>query len=91
MRVDEMRLDGNAIGGLLIELFGTDLTDSMGVCASCGSEDHVATLDVYVHAPGVVGRCRSCGAVMIRIVRSETRTWLDLSGTRTIEISADEP
>jgi len=86
MRVDEMRLDGNAIGGLLIELFGTDLTGSMGVCASCGAEGHVATLDVYVHAPGVVGRCRSCGAVMIRIVRSETRTWLDLSGTRTIEI-----
>ncbi len=47
----------------------------------------MATLDVYVHAPGVVGRCRSCGAVMIRIVRSETRTWLDLSGTRTIEIA----
>jgi hypothetical protein len=87
MRVDEMRLDGNAIGGLLIELFGTDLTDSMGVCASCGAEGHVATLDVYLHAPGVVGRCRSCGAVMIRIVRSETRTWLDLSGTRTIEIA----
>jgi hypothetical protein len=86
MTVDDMRLDGNAIGGLLIELFGTDLTDSMGVCASCGSRGHVATLDVYVHAPGVVGRCRSCGAVMIRIVRSETRTWLDLSGTRTIEI-----
>ena len=86
MRVDEMRLDGNAIGGLLIELFGTDLTGSMGVCGSCGAEDHVATLDVYVHAPGVVGRCRSCGAVMIRIVRSETKTWLDLSGTRTIEI-----
>ena len=88
MRVDEMRLDGNAIGGLLIELFGTDLTGSIGVCASCGAEGHVATLDVYMHAPGVVGRCRSCGAVMIRIVRSETRTWLDLSGTRTIEIAA---
>ena len=48
----------------------------------------MATLDVYVR-PGVVGRCRSCGAVMIRIVRSKTRTWLDLSGTRTIEIAAD--
>jgi hypothetical protein len=28
--------------------------------------------------------------VMIRIVRSETRTWLDLSGTRTIEIAVKE-
>jgi hypothetical protein len=86
MSVEETKLDGNAIGGLLIELFGTDLTGSTGVCASCGTEGYVGTLDVYMRAPGVVGRCRSCGAVMIRIVRSETRTWLDLSGTRTIEI-----
>jgi len=86
MNVEDMKLDGNAIGGLLFELLGTDLTGSMGVCGSCGAMGHVATLDVFVHAPGVVGRCRSCGAVMIRIVRSETRVWLDLSGTRTIEI-----
>jgi hypothetical protein len=91
MKVADMKLDGNAIGGLLIELFGTDVTASIGVCASCGAQDYVATLDVYVHAPGVVGRCRSCGAVMIRIVRTETRMWLDLSGTRTIEIVADNP
>jgi hypothetical protein len=90
MKVADMKLDGNAIGGLLIELFGTDVTASTGVCASCGAEDYVAKLEIYVHAPGVVGRCSSCGAVMIRIVRSETRTWLDLSGTRTIEIAADE-
>jgi Family of unknown function (DUF6510) len=90
MKIDDMKLDGNAIGGVLLELFGTDMTASMGVCASCGAEGQVATLDIYMRAPGIVGRCRSCGAVMIRIVRSETRTWLDLSGTRTIEIAADE-
>ena len=87
MRVDEMRLDGNAIGGLLIELFGMDLTGSMGVCASCGARGHVATLYVYVHAPGVVARCRSCEAVMLKIVRSESRIWLDMSGTQTLEIT----
>jgi Family of unknown function (DUF6510) len=89
MRVEDMKLDGNAIGGLLLELFGTDLTAATGICASCGAEGYVATLDVYVHAPGIVGRCRSCNAVMIRIVRSEARTWLDLSGTRSIEISLE--
>jgi uncharacterized protein DUF6510 len=84
--VADTKLDGNAIGGLLIEIFGTDVTGSLGVCASCGAEGHIATLDVYVHAPGIVARCRSCEAVMLKIVRSETRTWLDLSGTRTIEL-----
>jgi len=88
MSVADMKLDGNAIGGLLIEIFGRDLTASIGVCASCGAQGHVAALDVYVHAPGIVARCRNCEAVMLKIVRSETRTWLDLSGTRTIEIVA---
>jgi len=88
MSVADLKLDGNAIGGLLIEIFGTDLTGSTGVCASCGAEGPVARLDVYVHAPGVVARCRSCEAVMLKIVRSETRTWLDLSGTRTLEITS---
>lgn len=90
MSVQDLKLDGNAIGGLLMEIFGTDMTRSMGVCASCGAEGHMATLDVYVHAPGIVGRCRHCEAVMLKIVRSETRFWLDLSGTRTIEIVSDE-
>jgi hypothetical protein len=88
MKVDEMKLDGNAIGGLLIEVFGTDVTASTGVCASCGAEGYVATLDVYVHAPGVVGRCRSCEAVMLKIVRSADRTWLDLRGTRSLQITS---
>ena len=86
MKTEEMKLDGNAIGGLLMDIFGTDLTASIGVCATCGAVGHMAAVDVYVHAPGVVGRCRTCGSVMIRIVRSETKTWLDLSGTRSIEI-----
>jgi hypothetical protein len=88
MNVDDMRLDGNAIGGLLFEVFGTDLTGSMGVCASCGAAGHVATLDVYMQAPGVVGRCRSCEAVMLKVVRAGDRTWLDLSGTRSLEITS---
>jgi len=91
MTVEDMKLDGNAIGGLLIEIFGTDLTGSMGICSSCGAQGAVAALDVYIHAPGIVARCRNCEAVMLKIVRSEMRTWLDLSGTRTIEIAVEGP
>jgi hypothetical protein len=88
MKIDDMKLDGNAIGGLLLELFGTEVTDATGVCASCGTSGYVATLDVYMNAPGIVARCRTCESVMLRIVRSETRTWLDLSGTRSMQISS---
>jgi Family of unknown function (DUF6510) len=86
METSDLRLDGNAIGGLLLELFGHEMTDAMGVCGSCGARAEVARLDVYVQAPGVVGRCRHCEAVLIRIVRGGGRTWLDLSGTACLEL-----
>jgi Family of unknown function (DUF6510) len=86
METRDLRLDGNAIGGLLLELFGAELTDAPSVCASCGSREEVARLDVYLHAPGVVVRCCHCDAVMIRIVQGRGRTWLDLSGTGCLEL-----
>ena len=29
-------VDGNAIGGLLYEVFGTEMTDAVSVCGTCG-------------------------------------------------------
>ena len=80
-------LDGNAVGGLLLELFGVELTAAPCVCGGCGAREEIARLDVYVDCPGVVIRCRHCGDVMITIVRSPTRTWVDLGGTRGLELS----
>ena len=86
METRDLKLDGNAIGGLLLELFGVELTASACVCGACGMQEPMACLDVYVNAPGVVVRCCHCDAVMLRIVRAGERTWLDLSGTRTLEL-----
>jgi hypothetical protein len=86
MEMRDLRLDGNAIGGLLLELFGAELTAAPCVCGGCGAREEMARLDVYVHAPGVVVRCRHCEAVMLRIVRGPARTWIDLSGTTRLEL-----
>jgi hypothetical protein len=86
MATYERMLDGNAIGGLLNELFGVELTAAPCVCGGCGAREEMARLDVYVHAPGVVVRCRHCEDVMIRIVRGPDRTWIDLSGTTRLEL-----
>jgi Family of unknown function (DUF6510) len=80
-----MKLDGNAIGGLLFELFGADMTAAGSICGSCGAREEMARLDVYTGA-GYVVRCHSCTAVMIRIVRGQDRTWIDLSGTASLEL-----
>ena len=86
METSDLRLDGNAIGGLLNELFGAELTAAPCVCGGCGAREEMARLDVYVHAPGVVVRCGHCEAVMIQIVRGPTRTWIDLTGTTRLEL-----
>ena len=86
MRVEDMRLDGNAVGGVFAELFGLEMTDQMTVCASCGAHEVVACLEVYVCSPGTVVRCRHCHAVMMRVVEGPDRAWVDVSGVASLEI-----
>ena len=81
----DLKLDGNAIGGVMLELFGVELTATPCICAGCGAREEVARLDVYSGA-GIVVRCCHCEAVMIRIVQGPRRAWLDLSGTATLEL-----
>jgi hypothetical protein len=82
----DLKLDGNAIGGLLLELFGTEATVAVSVCGSCGAHEPVARLDVYVHAAGTVVRCAHCESVLMRVVRAPDRLWIDLSGMGSLEL-----
>lgn len=85
-------LDGNMLGGELGELFTVDITAATGQCASCGTVSAIAQTHVYVDAPGVVARCPSCGAVMLRFVRGPGRAWLDLCGITCLQLALpDEP
>ena len=67
---DELTLDGNAVGGLVAEALGEDLTGAIGTCPDCGSAEALATLRAYTQAPGVVLRCAACDAVQLVIVRT---------------------
>jgi hypothetical protein len=55
-------------------------------CAGCRDVAPLAGLRVYLDAPGAVARCARCGAVQLRLVRSESCTWLDLTGIRVLKI-----
>lgn len=46
------RLDGNALGGPVAELFTTDLTAAVVTCMHCGRVAPLATYHVYADAPG---------------------------------------
>ena len=73
-------LDGNAIGGLLHEVFGTEMTDAIGTCATCGATGPVAETVVYLQAPGTVVRCRTCGALLMVIATIRGMNCVDLEG-----------
>jgi len=81
-------LDGNAIGGLLHEIFGMEMTAATGTCANCGAVGPVAETVVYLQAPGTVMRCRSCTAVLMVVVRRAGVNCVDLSGMAALEPTA---
>jgi len=73
-------LDGNAIGGLLLEVFGTEMTTAVGTCIYCGDTGPLAELVVYRPGPGTVVRCRVCGNVVMVFVQVRGITCVDLRG-----------
>jgi len=89
MQVEDMRLDGNAIGGLLRDIFAVEMTAAVSTCAHCGAVNEIARVQVYVHAPGTVVRCPDCEQVLMRIVRAKGRYWLEMTGVRSLEFEAD--
>ena len=84
--MDELMLDGNAVGGLLLEVFVEDVTRAGSCCDACGATGQVGALRVHSNAPGVVFRCPRCDAVLLRLASDGKRVWLDLRGLRHLEL-----
>ena len=78
------RLDGNAIAGQLVDIFGEDMTTATGTCSSCGSTRPLGELAVYLQAPGAVARCSSCDNVMMVIVEIRGVRCVDLQGIAAV-------
>jgi len=83
---DLRRVDGNALGGILGDIFTPDLTMATTTCAGCRAKAPLAALHVYLDAPGAVARCPGCDSVQLRLVRHETRAWVDLTGILVLDI-----
>jgi uncharacterized Zn finger protein len=81
-------LDGNAIAGDLMDVFGTDLSAARCTCAACGAAWFVAEAVVYMRGPGRVARCRACGEVLFVLVTIRDITCVDLRGIAALEQSS---
>lgn len=78
-------VDGNALGGALMELFGREMTDARSCCAECGAISRLGALVVYDHAPGHVMRCPGCGTVELVAVERPSGLRFYFSALRWVE------
>lgn len=78
-------LDGNAIAGLLKEIFGREMTNAVATCGTCGFAAPVANCVVYPRLPGSVVRCRRCGALLMVITRVRGVYCVDLLGMAAMD------
>ena len=86
MKTEEMRLDGNAAGGVLREVFARDVTAALATCTGCGAVEPVGALLEYGHGMGMILRCPGCDTAMLRIVRRTGWLHVDASGISLLMI-----
>ena len=84
--MDALMLDGNAVAGLLQEVFAVEMTTAVGVCNSCGATDAVGALHVFRGA-GIALRCPHCDNALVKIVKEDIRVWIGFPGIRTLQVA----
>ena len=85
--MDSLMLDGNAVAGLLQEVFAVEMTAAIGTCAGCGASEPVGAVHVYRGA-GIVLRCPHCDNLLAKVVKDGGRVWLSFPGLRTLAVAA---
>lgn len=86
MNDSDVRLDGNAAGGLLGTIFAFEMTTARTICAGCGTDRAVGELMLYGTEIGTVIRCPGCDTVLIRVAPMRDGYALDMSGMRRMKI-----
>jgi hypothetical protein len=81
-----LMLDGNAVAGVLQEIFSVEMTTNPTECAACGYEGEMGSLLAFISAPGLVLRCPGCGNVILRIVKTPKAVYIDARGAAYVRL-----
>jgi hypothetical protein len=73
-------LDGNAVAGLLRELFACEVTVGTLSCNGCGAVAELGAMKVFGASMGAIFRCTHCGTAVMRFARTPAGLWLDMRG-----------
>lgn len=83
------RVDGNAAGGDLLEIFGRDVTAARATCAECHRVAALADAIAEIDDAGVLLLCRGCTHTLLTYVRSGAGGTLALDGLALLEWESD--
>ena len=86
MQTEEIRLDGNAAGGILRDVFAHEMAAALATCSGCGTVGPIGALLEYGHPMGIILRCPTCDTPVLRIVCTPGLLRLDFSGARLMTI-----
>jgi hypothetical protein len=89
MKGSDLRLDGNAAGGLLNEILPFEMTTAETTCGGCGAMRPIAELMLYQHGMGAILRCAGCDTALLRITHIRGSYLLDLSGITYLRINEE--
>ena len=89
MQHNDLRLDGNAAGGLLNEIFRFEMTTAMATCGGCGTMRPIGEVMLYQHGMGTILRCAECDTALMRITHIRGCYRLDLSGMTCLRVTSE--
>ena len=84
--MEELMLDGNAVAGMLGQVFTAEMTTATMTCGNCGMAGAVGAMHVFRGA-GIVMRCPHCDNVVAKIVEAGPRIWMNFGGMQALEIT----
>ena len=84
-----MRVDGNAMGGTLSEVFAREVTSARMICDGCGQAEPLGAEHAYLQAPGMVLPCCHCEQVLLVVTKANRTYLLSFGGVRWFELPAE--
>ena len=81
-----LMVDGNAVAGQLMDVFGRDMTIAVVRCAGCTCEAEMGALMAFTRGPGVVLRCPACAAAIARVVETPTAIYVEARGASFLRL-----
>ena len=84
--MDARMVDGNAVAGVLREVFAVEITSAVGTCAGCGAAEPLGAAHVFRGA-GLVMRCPHCETALVTVVEDGARVLLGFPGLRTLDVA----